>query len=97
MSESGVNELFPVFLKANELDILLVGGGIVALEKLKAVLGGEALKIDDRSVMSGLTFRPPANIKPPLLAAIVEGAPTMPMCISSAATKATLFLHQKTS
>ncbi|WP_341904457.1 TSUP family transporter [Fluviicola taffensis] len=32
------NELFPVFLKTNELQVLLVGGGEVALEKLKALL-----------------------------------------------------------
>jgi uncharacterized protein len=33
-----VNELFPVFLKANQLTILLIGGGNVALEKLQAIL-----------------------------------------------------------
>ncbi len=33
------NELFPVFLKANELEVLLVGGGNVALEKATALLG----------------------------------------------------------
>jgi len=38
MSESTTNELFPVFLKANELEVLLVGGGAVALEKLQALL-----------------------------------------------------------
>lgn len=32
------NELFPVFLKLNELHILLVGAGKVGLEKLNAVL-----------------------------------------------------------
>jgi siroheme synthase-like protein len=32
------NELFPVFLKLNELSILVVGGGKVALEKLTAIL-----------------------------------------------------------
>ncbi len=38
MRESVVNELFPVFLKTNELNVLLVGGGNVALEKLRALL-----------------------------------------------------------
>ena len=33
------NELFPIFLKLNELEMLIVGGGKVALEKLNAVLG----------------------------------------------------------
>ncbi len=33
------NELFPVFLKLNQLSILIVGGGMIALEKLTAVLG----------------------------------------------------------
>jgi precorrin-2 dehydrogenase/sirohydrochlorin ferrochelatase len=32
------NLLFPVFLKANQLNILLVGGGNVGLEKLSALL-----------------------------------------------------------
>ncbi len=32
------NELFPVFLKLNEIKVLVVGGGKVALEKLTAVL-----------------------------------------------------------
>ncbi|QCK13843.1 precorrin-2 dehydrogenase/sirohydrochlorin ferrochelatase family protein [Mangrovivirga cuniculi] len=32
------NNLFPVFLKAEELKILLVGGGNVGLEKLEAIL-----------------------------------------------------------
>lgn len=38
MRESNANELFPVFLKTHELNVLLVGGGDVALEKLKALL-----------------------------------------------------------
>ncbi|SFT48464.1 precorrin-2 dehydrogenase / sirohydrochlorin ferrochelatase [Lishizhenia tianjinensis] len=32
------NELFPIFLKAEELNILIVGGGNVALEKLSFLL-----------------------------------------------------------
>lgn len=32
------NELFPVFLKANQLRVLVIGGGHVALEKLQALL-----------------------------------------------------------
>jgi precorrin-2 dehydrogenase/sirohydrochlorin ferrochelatase len=32
---SAVNKLYPIFLKPAQLDILLVGGGIVALEKLQ--------------------------------------------------------------
>ncbi|MCX2745901.1 bifunctional precorrin-2 dehydrogenase/sirohydrochlorin ferrochelatase [Mangrovivirga sp. M17] len=32
------NNLFPIFLKAEELKILLVGGGNVGLEKLEAIL-----------------------------------------------------------
>lgn len=38
MREANTNELFPVFLKTHELNVLLVGGGEVALEKLKALL-----------------------------------------------------------
>lgn len=37
--ENKTNELFPVFLKANQLAVLLIGGSVVALEKLQAVLG----------------------------------------------------------
>ncbi len=33
------NNLFPVFLKAEELNILVVGGGNVALEKIHALVG----------------------------------------------------------
>ncbi|MES2881640.1 MAG: NAD(P)-dependent oxidoreductase, partial [Bacteroidota bacterium] len=32
------NHLFPVFLKLEELKVLLVGGGNVALEKLNAIV-----------------------------------------------------------
>ncbi len=32
------NKLFPIFLKLEKLKVLIVGGGLVALEKLKAVL-----------------------------------------------------------
>lgn len=34
-----VNTLFPVFLKPEKLDTLLVGGGYVAMEKLQAIFG----------------------------------------------------------
>jgi hypothetical protein len=37
------NPLFPVFLKANELRFLLIGGGAVALEKLQALLSNSPL------------------------------------------------------
>lgn len=37
-TNSQVNHLFPVFLKLEELRLLIVGGGKVALEKLNAVL-----------------------------------------------------------
>ena len=32
------NTLFPVFFKLHQLDILVVGGGYVGLEKLEAIL-----------------------------------------------------------
>jgi siroheme synthase-like protein len=37
MDSKSVNELFPIFLKAAQLKILVVGGGNVALEKLTAL------------------------------------------------------------
>jgi precorrin-2 dehydrogenase/sirohydrochlorin ferrochelatase len=37
------NVLFPVFFKLHELDLLLVGGGYVALEKLQALLRNSPL------------------------------------------------------
>src|SRR5690606_37182965 len=38
MIQRGGNELFPIFLKLNELQIVLVGAGNTALEKLTALL-----------------------------------------------------------
>ncbi|MEM6840707.1 MAG: NAD(P)-dependent oxidoreductase [Bacteroidota bacterium] len=35
---SSGNQLFPVFFKLHELDVLVVGGGYVGLEKLEAIL-----------------------------------------------------------
>src|SRR3954470_13426671 len=38
LNRADKNRLFPVFLKLEELEVLLVGGGKVGLEKLNAVL-----------------------------------------------------------
>ena len=38
IDKANKNELFPVFLKLNNLNVLVIGGGRVALEKLTAVL-----------------------------------------------------------
>ena len=38
VASSHTNNLFPVFLKLEELSVLIVGGGNVGLEKLHAVL-----------------------------------------------------------
>lgn len=38
VNENAGNVLFPVFLKIHQIDILLVGGGNVGLEKLEALL-----------------------------------------------------------
>ena len=35
---SAANQLFPIFLKLNQLTVLIVGGGYVGMEKLSAVL-----------------------------------------------------------
>jgi uncharacterized protein len=37
-SSGDVNKLFPVFLKLENLPVLIVGGGTIALEKLNAIL-----------------------------------------------------------
>lgn len=37
-SESGMNQLFPVFLKLEHFHVLIVGGGNIGLEKITAVL-----------------------------------------------------------
>lgn len=47
------NELFPVFLKLNQLSILIVGGGNVALEKLTAIHGNSP---ESRITMVALNF-----------------------------------------
>jgi len=39
MSASADNHLYPLFIKLNEVPVLLVGGGYVALEKLQSLLG----------------------------------------------------------
>ncbi|MEY2793231.1 MAG: Precorrin-2 dehydrogenase, partial [Bacteroidota bacterium] len=36
------NKLFPIFLKISQLDILIVGGGNVALEKANALLQNDS-------------------------------------------------------
>ncbi|MFT5883934.1 MAG: precorrin-2 dehydrogenase/sirohydrochlorin ferrochelatase, partial [Arcticibacterium sp.] len=33
-----MNNLFPIFLKLEQMNLLIVGGGYVGLEKLEAVL-----------------------------------------------------------
>ena len=38
LGDGGTNKLFPIFLKLEELKVLLVGGGNVALEKLTAII-----------------------------------------------------------
>lgn len=38
ISETGMNQLFPVFLKLEHLHVLIVGGGNIGLEKITAVL-----------------------------------------------------------
>ncbi|MDB0011427.1 TSUP family transporter [Crocinitomicaceae bacterium] len=38
LEQTSVNELFPVFLKLNQFNVLLIGGGIVGLEKLSALI-----------------------------------------------------------
>jgi len=43
MVQKTTNELFPIFLKTNQLAVLLIGGSTVALEKLQAVLGNSPL------------------------------------------------------
>src|SRR4051812_42518342 len=41
--DTGGNQLFPVFLKLNDLHTVLVGGGNVGLEKLGAILNNSPL------------------------------------------------------
>ncbi|MGI4804404.1 MAG: TSUP family transporter [Janthinobacterium lividum] len=52
-----VNTLFPVFLKPDKLNTLLVGGGYVAMEKLEAIFGNcpEAnVKLVGREISAGI-------------------------------------------
>lgn len=49
------NELFPVFLKVDQLEVLLVGGGNVALEKLTFLLKSSPRA---RATVVAKTFRP---------------------------------------
>lgn len=43
MSQTSHNQLFPVFLKLNQLKVLIVGGGTIALEKLQAIVANSPL------------------------------------------------------
>ncbi|WP_286849449.1 NAD(P)-dependent oxidoreductase, partial [Sphingobacterium sp. UBA7253] len=36
-----MNQLFPIFVKLNQIDTLLVGGGKVALEKFQALISND--------------------------------------------------------
>lgn len=36
------NNLFPIFLKINQLNVLVIGGGAIGLEKVKALLNNDA-------------------------------------------------------
>jgi siroheme synthase-like protein len=38
LGDAGINTLFPVFFKLEQLRVLLIGGGNVALEKLQAIV-----------------------------------------------------------
>ena len=38
MNLESKNNLFPIFLKLDQLNLVLIGGGIIGLEKLTAVL-----------------------------------------------------------
>lgn len=38
MSDENINKLYPIFLKLENMHVLLVGGGNVALEKLESIL-----------------------------------------------------------
>lgn len=38
MNEDGGNELFPVFIRLDRLELLVVGGGMVGMEKMQAIV-----------------------------------------------------------
>jgi len=51
------NNLFPVFLKLEQLNVLLIGGGNVALEKLSAIVGnapGTSVRVVGSEISEGL-------------------------------------------
>ncbi|WP_008587895.1 TSUP family transporter [Niabella soli] len=55
------NNLFPVFLKLEELNLLIIGGGNVALEKLQAVLGnapGTRINLVGKTVLPAIKELP---------------------------------------
>ena len=55
--ETERNELFPVFLKLNQLKVLLVGAGPVGLEKLTAILSNAPktfIKVVAKDVLPGI-------------------------------------------
>jgi siroheme synthase-like protein len=53
------NQLFPVFLKLNTLHTVLIGGGLVGLEKLTAMLANST---DARVTVVGITILPELSV-----------------------------------
>ena len=63
----GSNHLFPVFLKLEEMSVLLIGGGNVALEKLQALLNNAPktdLKVVAKEYKKEVTDLSPAVADP---------------------------------
>ncbi|MEX6687146.1 bifunctional precorrin-2 dehydrogenase/sirohydrochlorin ferrochelatase [Danxiaibacter flavus] len=63
-STSNINKLFPVFFKLEQLRVLLIGGGNVALEKLQAIINNSPntkVKVITRAVNEDFSALANAN------------------------------------
>lgn len=72
------NSLYPIFLKLENLSLLIIGGGKVALEKLESVLGNSpdtSIKLVAKEIIPEVTskkevlklrFPPMENLRPSL-------------------------------
>jgi len=93
------NHLFPVFIKLEELNVLLVGGGYVGLEKLKAILGNSpqtkielvAGNISDEIKLESLHYPNIKLVERDFSPTDLEGKDLVIVAINHKETSATLF------
>lgn len=98
VTEVDQNQLFPVFLKLEELSLLIVGGGNVALEKLNAILKNSpstkikivSVAVDERIVALALQYANIAIDKKPYHESDLSGADIVVVAVNDISLSATI-------